>query len=99
RSGLEVLPAPSHGGSAGPAGLAGPLPERGAAPVPARRRSVIWAILAILLLPVLVAPFETAGWWTQRRQRHTVLPIRPPKAPEGKRAQLVYFTGVAGYSG
>lgn len=60
---------------------------------------MIWALLAILLLPVLVAPFETAGWWTQRRQRHQVLPIVPARAPEGTRAQLVYFTGVAGYSG
>lgn len=60
---------------------------------------MIWAILGILLLPVLVAPFETAGWWTQRRQRHAVIPIRPAQAPAGTRAQLVYFTGVAGYSG
>jgi hypothetical protein len=60
---------------------------------------MIPAILLILLLPLLVAPFETAGWWTQRRQRHTVIPIRPPRADEGVQAQLVYFTGVAGYSG
>ena len=60
---------------------------------------MIWAILAILLLPVLVAPFETAGWWTQRRHRHQLLAIVPPRAAAGTRAQLVYFTGVAGYSG
>lgn len=60
---------------------------------------IISLIIAILLLPVLVAPFETAGWWTQRRQRHEVLPIRPPRAARGTKAQLVYFTGVAGYSG
>lgn len=61
---------------------------------------MIWAILAILLLPVLLAPFETAGWWTQqRRQPRPVQPLVLYRAPAGVRAQLVYFTGVAGYSG
>lgn len=60
---------------------------------------ILGILIAILLLPVLVAPFETAGWWTQRRQRQEVLPIRPPRAAVGTKAQLVYFTGVAGYSG
>lgn len=60
---------------------------------------IIGIIIAILLIPVFVAPFETAGWWTQRRQRQEVIPIRPPRAAHGTKAQLVYFTGVAGYSG
>lgn len=60
---------------------------------------ILAILLGVLLLPVLLAPFETAGWWTQRRQRHTVLPIVPPRSDPGVRAQLVYFTGVAGYSG
>lgn len=60
---------------------------------------IIGLILLILFLPVLFAPFETAGWWTQHRQRHEVLPAPPPKARPSTKAQLVYFTGVAGYSG
>ena len=60
---------------------------------------MIGLILLILFLPVLFAPFETAGWWTQHRQRQEILPARPPKAAHGIKAQLVYFTGVAGYSG
>lgn len=60
---------------------------------------MILVLLLILLLPVLVAPFETAGWWTQRRQRQQVIPIAPARAAATVRAQLVYFTGVAGYSG
>jgi hypothetical protein len=60
---------------------------------------MIWAIIALLLIPVLVAPFETAGWWTQRRHRQEAIPVAPPTAPVGVRAQVVYFTGVAGYSG
>lgn len=61
---------------------------------------MIGVILALLLLPVLVAPLETAGWWTRRRSRQSQdKEVASPRAPEGTRAQLVYFTGVAGYSG
>jgi hypothetical protein len=60
---------------------------------------VIWAILLILLLPLLLAPFETAGWWMQRRHQLRSSPVVGARAPAEVRAQLVYFTGVAGYSG
>lgn len=61
---------------------------------------MIVALLLILLLPVLVAPFETAGWWTSQRVQIPNRPRRPgPKASPGVAAQIVYFTGVAGYSG
>ena len=60
---------------------------------------MIWLALLLLLLPVWVAPFETAGWWMNRQKA----PIKPESKPmvtsSDAKAQLVYFTGVAGYSG
>lgn len=52
----------------------------------------------MLLLPILLAPLETAGWWSKRRERRAVLPKPTIEGPRPK-IQLVYFTGVAGYSG
>ncbi len=61
---------------------------------------MIVGLLLILLLPVLVAPFETAGWWSSQRARVANRPrLASPKALPGVAAQIVYFTGVAGYSG
>ena len=59
---------------------------------------MIAALLAILFLPILLAPLETAGWWSRRRV------LRKPRQTRGATGpkpdlQLVYFTGVAGYSG
>ncbi|HIB68343.1 MAG TPA: hypothetical protein EYO33_25425 [Phycisphaerales bacterium] len=58
---------------------------------------MIAIIFALLLLPILFAPLETAQWASTR-------PLRPE--PEKRKEfgpapplQLVYFTGVAGYSG
>lgn len=59
---------------------------------------MIGFLLLLLLIPILVAPMETAGWWKRRR----LLPQRPEvRGPQGPKPalQLVYFTGVAGYSG
>ena len=59
---------------------------------------MIALLLLILLLPILLAPLETAGWWSRRRVEPIVHLNK--KALGSKPAlQLVYFTGVAGYSG
>lgn len=54
-------------------------------------------VLALLMLPILFAPLETARWVSTRSQKPRPIPQRPhgPAPP----MQLVYFTGVAGYSG
>lgn len=59
---------------------------------------MIAAILAILLLPILLAPLETAGWWQRRRTSSKPRQTRGATGPKPT-LQLVYFTGVAGYSG
>ncbi len=38
---------------------------------------MIWLALLLLLLPVWVAPFETAGWWMNRQKA----PIKPESNP------------------
>jgi len=59
---------------------------------------MISIVLFLLCLPLLLAPFETAGWWHRRRIHRE--PLEPLTEPTREREiQLVYFTGVAGYSG
>lgn len=61
---------------------------------------MIGILLLLLFLPILLAPLETAGWWSRRRSAPTPS-VDEPREPMGPRPriQLVYFTGVAGYSG
>lgn len=58
---------------------------------------MILLVLALLMLPILFAPLETAQWVSARSSKSHPVPGRPhgPAPP----MQLVYFTGVAGYSG
>ena len=60
---------------------------------------MIALLLLVLFLPIILAPMETAGWWSRRRVSRTNEPelSKAPGAPP--EIQLVYFTGVAGYSG
>ena len=60
---------------------------------------MIALLLLVLFLPIILAPMETAGWCSRRRVSRTNEPelSKPPGAPP--KIQLVYFTGVAGYSG
>jgi hypothetical protein len=59
---------------------------------------MIALLLLILLVPILLAPLETAGWWSRRR---VATPARQRRKSLGRKPemQMVYFTGVAGYSG
>lgn len=59
---------------------------------------MIAVFLLLLLLPILLAPLETAGWWKRRREAPDKKLVLGPKGPKPP-MQLVYFTGVAGYSG
>jgi hypothetical protein len=60
---------------------------------------MIWLAFLLLLLPIWVAPFETAGWWMNRQKGAPHISKSPAQTDSGSKAQLVYFTGVAGYSG
>ena len=58
---------------------------------------MIFTLLLLLLLPIFFAPLETARWAsTQTRRRRNTPPTPNSPAPP---LQLVYFTGVGGYSG
>lgn len=58
---------------------------------------MILFFLMLLLLPILTAPLETAAWLTGKARR--IAPPARPRTFQGKQLQIVYFTGVAGYSG
>lgn len=55
-------------------------------------------VLGLLMLPILFAPLETARWKSVR-SRKMPRPHPTPNTSPVPKLQLVYFTGVAGYSG
>lgn len=69
-------------------------------------RSMSWLINLIalfgllLLVSALLSPFEAMGWWAGwTRRTLTQVPSPPPDQGEVAPYYVVYFTGVAGFSG
>lgn len=61
----------------------------------------LWNIFWLLtFLVILASPFETLGWWAGwSRRREQPQPASPPPEAPLDATFVVYFTGVAGFSG